>query len=102
MNEKHAPIPWTYEATASSAAQLGPQYAIYEENDHTGRDVAIVYASDAGEANAAFIVRACNNFEDLLHLMQAFSEQVFASDSLSVVRPWAARFREAIAKAEEA
>ena len=57
---------------------------------------------ESDDANVAFIIKACNEYEELRDLMRAFYEQVFADDSLSIVRPWAARFREAIVGPEEA
>ena len=49
---KHTAGPWTYKATAS----LGPQYAVYPENE--GYDIAIVYDHGNAEANAKLIAQA--------------------------------------------
>lgn len=44
----------------------GPGYSL-DIDDEDGRGVAVVYGTDAeAEANAAFIVRACNSHEKLL------------------------------------
>ena len=66
-------------------------------DEDTGRTVAVTYDSK----DAPFIAAACNHINQLRDLMQAFSEQVFADESMSIARPWAARFREALIDSHE-
>lgn len=57
-DNQHTPVPWDTEPTAGHDRH--GQSAIYGED---GKDIAIVYD---GQANAEFIVRACNSHDDLL------------------------------------
>lgn len=67
---KHTAGPWTYKATAS----LGPQYAVYPENE--GYDIAIVYDHGDAEANARLIASAPALLAENARLMAALKSCV--------------------------
>ena len=57
------PGPWKVEKFGADEANGKPNTGI---KTHTGRWIAEVFNPDPNDANAKFIVRACNSHEDLL------------------------------------
>lgn len=69
--QKHTPTP--YYAKPTAGHETHGQTAIYSEQD--GKTIAIVYD---GEANAQFIVTACNSHSALVEALEDLKEQAQA------------------------
>ena len=63
MTQKHRPVPWEVRGS-------GPYTVWGETSTIPSRTVSIQLASVLGEANARFIVQACNAHEELLAALQ--------------------------------
>jgi len=91
---KHTPGPWRIDAPAGSVI-IGPDEI----------DVALTFAGsgfrelETDEANAEFIVRACNSHDELLAALQRVADWIFNidGDCVADAQAWA---RAAIAKAK--
>lgn len=82
MSAKHTATPWVVATNAG-----GPETLIRAGNERTGRRIADTFASQPSaktregyiasrkenEANAEFIVRACNAHDDLVKALQVFA-----------------------------
>jgi hypothetical protein len=73
---EHTPTPWAIIAGDDyyiRADAYPEEFIGHFKSDDTGPYVACVgnRPADLGEANAAFIVKACNNFEDLCNSVRA-------------------------------
>lgn len=107
MTQEHTPTPW---AVCKEAGNNGfastiaghftkkfngeiSQYTI----GHLGRIGESVNATD--EANAAFIVRACNRDHVFDELVEALTDAVIATASDHAEDPWSLRARALLAKA---
>ena len=62
----HTPVPWKYVSDYDEAYIDGP------EPSQKGMINFYLCDTAVGHANAAFIVRACNNFEDVLSALKMF------------------------------
>jgi len=102
MEAKHTPTPWTI----SKIGNDYDEHMIYGESDPSRNICNTVY----GEANAAFIVKACNGYEGLTRALYAAPDlpddwNVGNPDAFkaftSAYTAWLRERNEAIAKAEE-
>jgi hypothetical protein len=94
---EHTPLPWTYRphryddwgyirGPKDGLMSVGPIAAIARGESDQSHDEHRAAGTDPYAANAAFIVRACNNFDAMLKALQAASEYL-ESDAADGFRP---------------
>jgi hypothetical protein len=67
---KTTPTPWTFDGY--NVSQPSGRYIAYTGPSHTPDDIYPPACKAEDEANAEFIVRACNNHQRLTHMVEAF------------------------------
>lgn len=107
----HTPTPWHVSQTGTSVYFVDERLErgeIEDEQAHPAHDTTIcecdmdTHPGIDPEANAAFIVRAVNSFDDLLAACEAllkFNEELCQDINVSIHYPSAEKARKALAKA---
>ena len=103
---KHTPGPW--EICKHGTPEAFPQYGVYAEGNQNDHVIVKGDNQENAEANAAFIVRACNSHYEMLEALKQYIRYMDANgmpvgdDDIRILIPseLARNARQAIEKAE--
>ena len=83
MNTQHTPTPWIDETASNPLSSTDGRHYIWSDMDNEN-DKCVAIVPD--EANAAFIVRACNAHDELVATMRQIVIEATESPNCDAVR----------------
>ena len=94
MSTEHSPLPWRVSGDHPSRVDITPEF---------GYAVANLFLTPETEANAAFIVRACNAHDALTHYVELAVGRVELANAEGdpILSAWLPGARAALAKAQD-